>query len=149
LKKRRLLKKSKTVFLDEIAGTPYTFNLDADGKIVSLTFEYEGDHYTAPRIILPPPSLKGNTTFHLKGYEAANVVALAGSFNNWNQSQFVFGREADEWVCRIELEPGTYNYKFIVDGNWILDPANPNTQDDDYGVKNSVVIVSKDPLQHP
>ncbi len=143
VKKRRLLHKSKTVFIDEIEGTPLTFNKDDEGKIVSITFLYEGENYTAQKLTLPPPSLKGNTTFRLKGHHDAGIVALAGSFNNWNQSQYLFGREGDEWICRIDLEPGKHAYKFIVDGNWLLDPANPNTEDDDYGVTNSVIIVSK------
>jgi AMP-activated protein kinase-like protein/uncharacterized protein DUF3471 len=144
VKKRRLLHKSKTVFVDEIEGTRYAFNKDVEGKIVSLTFEYEGETYTAERVTLPPPSLQGNTTFRLKGYPDASIVALAGSFNNWNQSQFIFGKEGNEWVCRVDLEPGKHAYKFIVDGNWLLDPANPNTEDDDYGVKNSVLVVVKE-----
>jgi hypothetical protein len=143
VKKRKLVHKSRTVFLDEIEGTPLTFNKDAEGKIASVTFMYEGESYTALRVALPPPSLKGNTTFRLKGYPDAMIVALAGSFNNWNQSQFIFGREGDEWICRIDLEPGKHAYKFIVDGNWLLDPDNPETEDDDYGVKNSVIIVPK------
>jgi len=143
VKKRRLVHKSKTVFVDEIEGTPLSFNKDEDGKIVSVDFEYEGAKYTAARVTLPPPSLKGNTTFRLKGYADASIVALAGSFNGWNQSEYILGREGDEWVCRVDLEPGKHAYKFIVDGNWLLDPANPNTEDDDYGVKNSVIIVVK------
>jgi Glycogen recognition site of AMP-activated protein kinase/Domain of unknown function (DUF3471) len=142
-KKRRLIHKSRTVFSGEIEGTPLSFSKDEDGKIVSLTFVYEGASYTAQRIALPAASLQGNTTFRLPGYADARVVALAGSFNNWNQSQFIFGREGDEWVCRIDLEPGKHAYKFIVDGNWLLDPANPATEDDDYGVKNSVIVVTK------
>ena len=144
VKKRRLLHKSSSVFLDEIEGTSFTFNKDAEGTIVSLTFVYEGASYTAPKVTLPPPALKGNTTFRLEGYSDASIVALAGSFNNWNQSQFIFGKEGNEWICRIDLEPGKHAYKFIVDGNWLLDPANPNTEDDDYGVKNSVIVVTKD-----
>jgi hypothetical protein len=149
LKKCRLLYKSRTVFLDEVSGATYKFNKDEEGKIVSLTFQYEGADYTAPRIVLPPPNLKGNTTFRLKGYADARIVVLSGSFNNWNQSQFVFGREGDEWICRIDLEPGKHAYKFIVDGNWLLDPANPNVEDDDYGVKNSVVNIVKTPAPMP
>ena len=149
VKKRRLVHKSKTVFVDEIEGTPLSFNKDADGKIVGVVFEYEGAKYTAEKVALPAPSLKGNTTFRLKGYAEASIVALAGSFNNWNQSQYVFGREGDEWICRIDLEPGKHAYKFIVDGNWLLDPANPNTEDDDYGVKNSVIVLVKNPADHP
>jgi len=146
-KKRRMTfksaSKSMSVFLDEISGAPYKFSKGEDGKVISLTFQYEDAEYIAQRVVLPPPSLQGNTTFRLPGYERANVVVLAGSFNYWNQSQYLFGREGDEWICRIDLEPGKHAYKFIVDGNWILDPANPNTEDDDYGVKNSVIMVRK------
>ncbi|HSS21474.1 MAG TPA: DUF3471 domain-containing protein [Pyrinomonadaceae bacterium] len=143
VKKRKLIHKSKTVFLDEIEGTPLSFNKDENGKIVSVEFEYEGAKYTALRVALPSPSLKGNTTFRLKGHADSSIIALAGSFNNWNQSQYIFGREDGDWVCRVDLEPGKHAYKFIVDGNWLLDPENPNTEDDDYGVKNSVIIVTK------
>jgi hypothetical protein len=140
LKKRRLLHKSKTVFIDEVAGTPCTFNKDEDGKMVSLTFEYEGSNYTAQRVVIPQPALKGNTTFRLKGYPEAKMVVLSGTFNNWHQSQFVFGREGDEWVCRIDLDPGKYAYKFIIDGNWILDPANPVSEEDAAGNVNSILM---------
>jgi hypothetical protein len=141
VKKRRLVRRSKTRFVDELEGAPYIFNDDEEGKIASLTFEFEGSSYTAPRVALPAPSLKGNTTFKLKGYADASLVVLAGSFNDWNQSQLIFGREGGEWVCRVDLQPGRYTYKLIVDGNWMLDPANPDTEDDDYGNKNSVLLV--------
>ena len=140
VKKRRLIQKSKSLFLDEVEGTRYKFNRDADGNYPTLTFEYEGSQYTAERVVLPPPSLKGNTTFRLKGYKDASIVALAGTFNNWNQSQFVCGHENDEWICRVDLEPGYHSYKFIVDGNWVLDPDNPNTAIDDAGNTNNVLV---------
>jgi hypothetical protein len=139
VKKRRLIQKSKSVFLDEVEGTRYKFNRDTDGNYSTLTFEYEGSEYTAERVVLPPPNLKGNTTFRLKGYKDASIVTLAGDFNNWNQSQLVCGQEGDEWVCRVDLEPGYHTYKFIVDGNWVLDPDNPNTALDDAGNTNNVL----------
>lgn len=146
VRKRRLIHKSKTVFIDEIEGTALTFNKDDDGRIAAVQFEYEGANYTAAKIVLPAPNLKGNTTFRLKGFANASIVALAGSFNNWAQSQFIFAREGDEWICRIDLEPGKHAYKFIVDGNWLLDPTNPNSEEDNYGVNNSVIIVTKSNL---
>jgi hypothetical protein len=143
VKKRRLLPtRSRRSFLDEIEGTRYTFNRDEEGRITSLTFQYEGGAYTAQKVALPPPSLKGNTTFKLKGYADARVVVLAGSFNNWNESQLLFAREGDEWVCRVDLTPNRYTYKFIVDGNWLLDPANPEREEDEYGNLNSVLIIT-------
>lgn len=142
-KKRRLIHRSRTVFRDEITGTTYEFTKDPDGKVVGVTFEYESARYSADRVIIPPPRLKGNTTFRLKGHADATIVVLSGSFNNWHQSELVFGRESDEWVCRIDLEPGKHLYKFIVDGNWLLDPGNPNKEEDDYGLYNSVLVVEK------
>src|SRR5215213_7112328 len=140
VKKRKLLQKTRSRFLDQVAGTSYVFNKDADGNVSSVTFEYEGTQYTAERIALPPPSLKGDTTFRLQGYPDAAVVTLAGSFNNWDQSQLVCGREGAAWVCRVDLVPGEYTYKFIVDGNWVLDPDNPATAEDEAGNTNNVLV---------
>jgi hypothetical protein len=142
-KRRRLFHKSKTTFADEVGGAPVTFNRDDEGKVVSLNFTYEGEPFTARRVELPPPSLKGNTTFRLKGHEDASVVVLAGSFNAWNQSQLVFGREGSDWVCRIDLDPGVYQYKFILDGDWLLDPSNPDTAEDEAGNVNNVLEVRR------
>jgi hypothetical protein len=145
VKRRRLVRRSKSAFTDEIEGTPVTFARDDEGRVVSLTFIYEGEAYTARRVELPPPSLKGNTTFRLKGYADASVVALAGTFNGWSQSQLLFGREGGEWVCRIDLDPGVYHYKFVVDGNWLLDPSNPETAEDEAGNVNNVLEVTPKP----
>ena len=67
------------------------------------------------------------------------MVAVAGSFDDWNQSQVLCGKKGDEWTCRIDLARGKYTYKFIIDGDWILDPANPDTEDDERGNTNSVL----------
>jgi Glycogen recognition site of AMP-activated protein kinase/Domain of unknown function (DUF3471) len=140
-KRRRLFHKSKTTFTDEVGGAPMTFNRDDEGNVVSISFTYEGEPFTAHRVELPTPSLKGNTTFRLKGHDDASIVVLTGSFNAWNQSQLVFGREGDDWVCRIDLDPGVYRYKFIVDGDWLLDPSNPETVEDEAGNVNNVLEV--------
>jgi hypothetical protein len=90
----------------------------------------------------PSPSLSGNTTFELNDYLDADNVVLTGSFNNWNQTQYICGRQASGWVCRIDLQPGRYTYKFIVDDEWLIDPANPTTERDPQGNINSVIVVS-------
>jgi hypothetical protein len=90
---------------------------------------------------LPAASLKGNTTFRLKGYQGARLVTLSGAFNNWNPSTTVFARGRGEWLCRIDLAPGKHQYKFVVDGQWIVDPGNPNTEEDSSGNVNSVLVI--------
>ena len=81
----------------------------------------------------------GNTTFTLRGYPDARLVILAGSFNGWSEWKNLLRRRNGVWECRLDLEPGTYQYKFIIDGVWILDPANPESTYD--GNHNSVLIV--------
>lgn len=141
VKGRRLARKSKDTFTDELAGTPVRFGRDDEGRVVSLTFVYEGEPYTARRVELPSPSVKGGTTFRLKGHADASVVVLTGTFVNWSQSQLLFAREEGGWVCRIDLDPGVYQYKFIVDGDWLLDPSNPDTAEDEAGNVNNVIEV--------
>lgn len=145
VKRRRLARKGRDAFTDEVAGTAVRFGRDDEGRVVSLTFIYEGEPYIAQRVELPAPSLKGNTTFTLKGYPEASLVILTGSFNNWSQSQLLCAREGDGWVCRVELDPGIYHYKFIVDGDWLLDPSNPDTAEDEAGNVNNVLEVKAKP----
>ncbi|HKP87182.1 MAG TPA: glycogen-binding domain-containing protein, partial [Blastocatellia bacterium] len=107
----------------------------------AINIELDGRKFSAKRLTLPSPSLTGNAEFKLKGYPNARIVALAGSFNDWNQSRTLFAKEGDGWVCRINLAPGKYTYKFIVDGDWIIDPANPISEDDGHGNNNSILVV--------
>jgi 1,4-alpha-glucan branching enzyme len=121
--------------------THITFNWDETGNVTSLTFRGWGENMKVMKLVLPQPSVVGSTTFRLSGHPNARVVAVAGTFNNWNQSQFLFARIDGEWVCRIVLPPGKYEYKFIVDGNWLLDPRNSKVTHDERGIENSVLIV--------
>ena len=66
-------------------------------------------------------------TFILKGFKAARKVVLAGNFNGWNADELVMNKTADGWELPYILAPGNYEYKFIVDGKWMTDPANPYT----------------------
>jgi CubicO group peptidase (beta-lactamase class C family) len=141
-RKHKVIALSDSEFLDEDLGDSHiTFVKDEKGNISGINLESKVKKFGAKRITLPAPSLTGNTTFRLKAFPNAQIVVLAGSFNGWDQSQTVFAKEGDEWVCRINLTPGKHTYKFIVDGNWITDPANTVSEDDGNGNINSVLIV--------
>jgi hypothetical protein len=139
--KRKLVAQSKTEFFDESENTHYIFTRDQSKKVVSLTFDYHGKSYTARKLEPIAASLSGNVTFQLVGHSDANVVAVAGTFNDWKQSHTFLTKVGDRWLCRIKLEPGKYFYKFIVDGDWITDPGNQDTEDDGSGNINSVLWV--------
>ena len=73
----------------------------------------------------------------------AKAVFLAGGFNDWKTSATPMLKDADgAWRVTIPLKPGTYRYKFFVDGRWVPDPANPAQEDDGLGGKNSVIDLS-------
>ena len=140
--KRRLIAQSTVDYLDSgSTNTRISFTLDENGNVESLTLRGWGPTIVAPRLALPPPSREGNIVFKLSGFSGARIVAIAGTFNNWNQSQYLFERVGNEWTCKISLPPGKYQYKFIVDGNWLVDPSNPTVVRDDRGLENSQLIV--------
>lgn len=138
-KRRRLIRQTETDFVDSHYNYEITAVSDARGRVVGLKLNSWGKGATARRLSLPQPSLRGNVTFRLRGYPNARVVAVAGEFNKWNQSQLLFSREGGEWVCRVQLPAGTYQYKFIVDGDWLTDPTNPLTVHDERGITNSLL----------
>jgi beta-lactamase regulating signal transducer with metallopeptidase domain len=137
--RRRLIRQSETDFTDSYNDYNFTAIPDDGGRVVGLRLNSWGRNVTARRLALPQPSLRGNVTFRLRGFANAKVVAVAGDFNKWNQSQFIFAREGGEWVCRVSLPEGTYQYKFIVDGNWLTDPNNPQSVHDRRGFENSLL----------
>jgi beta-lactamase regulating signal transducer with metallopeptidase domain len=137
--RRHLIRRSDADFVDSYSYYNLTAVSDERGRVVGLKVNSPDVRATARKLSLPRPSLRGNVTFRLRGHANARVVAVAGEFNKWNQSQFIFSREGGEWVCRVQLPAGTYQYKFIVDGDWLTDPNNPVTVHDERGITNSLL----------
>ena len=86
-----------------------------------------------------PPRVK--TTFVLLDL-GAKQVSLSGEFNGWSPDATPMKRQDDgHWETTVELAPGRYEYKFLVDGEWIPDPlANENVWNQ-HGTLNSVIEV--------
>jgi hypothetical protein len=80
-----------------------------------------------------------NYTFKLNGYANARKIMLAGSFNNWNANNIIMEKSGGVWQKQLYLHDGTQAYRFLVDGKWITDPANPNKIQGDDGFTNSVL----------
>jgi hypothetical protein len=45
------------------------------------------------------------------------------------------------YSASVKLAPGTYQYKFVIDGIWCADPENANAVPNDQGTFNSVITV--------
>jgi type 1 glutamine amidotransferase len=86
-------------------------------------------------------AVKPNFTFKLRGYATAHKVILSGTFNNWNETGYTMQHQGDEWVISLYLKPDKYLYKFIVDGQWIIDPANRLWEPNAENTGNSVLWI--------
>lgn len=88
-----------------------------------------------------PRSVPGGVLFKLDA-PGARRVAVAGDFNSWQDPIELNDDDEDGvWIAIARLDPGTYQYKFVVDGRWQLDPSNPVDVDDAHGGRNSIVVV--------
>ena len=70
-------------------------------------------------------------------------VFLAGTFNDWSQDSCPMkdAKGTGEFSCLRVLAPGRYEYKFVIDGIWDIDAANPHFVANDMGTLNSVIEV--------
>jgi hypothetical protein len=66
-------------------------------------------------------------------------VFLAGNFNAWkpDNPQYLMTADASgTYTITVKLPPGTYQYKFVADGQWIKDPFSPGDAPDGFGGRN-------------
>lgn len=83
--------------------------------------------------------------FRLQPGPHARRVELLGDVSDWRNA-IPLAREPDGSFARaMDLPPGVYQYKFLVDGTtWSLDPNEPRTRSDG-GKRNNVVVVDGAP----
>lgn len=101
---------------------------------------------------LPEPHpVEGGILFQYDA-PAAQRVNLAGVFNDWGGTLIgpfdptidpMTKNEKGIWQIVIPLDPGRYEYKFVLDGGvvWKHDPNNAERVDDGFGGYNSVVVI--------
>ncbi len=86
--------------------------------------------------------LTGNkVTLNVEAFSDAQSVFIAGDFNGWNPDELEMSRTKEGWTLEYALQPGNYEYKLIVDGNWKIDPTNNYTRGNDE-FKNSVMSIN-------
>ena len=142
LRQRPVIAESNSGFRDsEIPDLHLAFVRDEKGNVTGLTLNTGQGEMLVKRMPPPVPSLTGNTTFTLPGHADAEAVAIYGSFNDWIQTKNYCLKQADGWVCHVDLAPGKYTYKFLVDGIGLNDPTNSATEDDGSGRTDSVIVI--------
>jgi len=76
-------------------------------------------------------------------YPRAGMVQIAGDFNSWQPEQTQMDKVGTSgvWQTKLNLPPGRYRYRLVVDGRWQQDPYNVLTEPNQFGEFNSVVEV--------
>ncbi len=82
-------------------------------------------------------------TFYLNLKDHPERVYLFASFNGWNRESLPmnYDKKLKTYSVRVSLEPGTYQYKFYLQGNEFIDPENPDSIPNGLGGYNSVLTI--------
>jgi 1,4-alpha-glucan branching enzyme len=72
----------------------------------------------------------------------AKAVHLAGDFNNWDSQATPLKMDKKGiWKTTFNLQPGRYEYRFLVDGNWENSTSCSGCIPNSFGSMNCVRIV--------
>jgi 1,4-alpha-glucan branching enzyme len=77
-------------------------------------------------------------TFSISAPGAISVL-LAGDFTHWQELAVPMRQQKGGiWKATVELAPGSYHYRFIVDGQWRDDPECTLRVPNPFGGENAV-----------
>ena len=97
---------------------------------------------TPTQRVSPAPT-KRAVRFEFQAPPTTQRVALVGDFNHWNRWSHIMRKSPSGlWETTVELAPGRYQYKFLVNDNqWLTDPKATAQASNQYGTNNSVIEV--------
>jgi hypothetical protein len=149
------------VFSDETYGAGGSVSLDAATTVwISLRQDAPDPLYwnvgrrtwsvgISRRLGRPRPPIAATAPLREAGDVVIRVPAteapgedlfVAGDFNNWQPVHM--RREAGEWVIRLSLDAGVYNYAFRSDnGDWFVPASVQGRRDDGMGGHVAVLVV--------
>lgn len=92
-----------------------------------------------PAIQINEEPAERDTAFQINAPQAKEVY-IVGDFNHWkiNEASRLSRLDNGQWEKKYALTPGKYRYKFVVDGEWVLDSLNQEKEQNPYGTYDSV-----------
>ncbi len=86
---------------------------------------------------------KGKKVEFLLAAEPGNDIFVDGTFNGWDAgANPLKGKpKAGHYKTALRLPPGRHEYKFVVNGEWRLDPNCPERTPNGHGSLNSVINI--------
>ena len=89
------------------------------------------------------PKGKRRVTFSIPAQRGKQIY-VAGSFNNWDPraEPMKWNPRRAVYVAHVDLPPGRYEYKYVIDGYWCIDPYCSEWVPNRMGSLNSVIHVA-------
>ncbi len=76
-------------------------------------------------------------------HPTAQSVSVAGTFNEWRPgATAMISLGQGRWLKELILPPGRYEYRLVVDNEWIADPCASETAPNPFGGINSVLNIA-------
>jgi 1,4-alpha-glucan branching enzyme len=121
-------------------ATPEAARTAATAKAVKLSPTRKG----AVAGLLPEHRQKSET--HAVRFEYFNPnareVLVAGTFNDWQaQATPMNNQRGGKWFTEVLLKPGQYEYRLVVDGQWVDDPRAERFVANPFGGLNGIIEV--------
>ena len=89
-----------------------------------------------------PTNSPSATTFDYFAPDASSVF-LCGDFNSWKTDATPLNRDATgRWKVSMNLNPGRYEYRFLVDGEWQNDQRPVFLVDNSVGSQNCLIEIT-------
>jgi len=85
---------------------------------------------------------KKTILFEVKPAGHASDVRLAGTFTGWQPVEMK-RRKDGKFAAEVPVPPGTFEYKYLVDGKWITDPDHSRWALSPMGTINSMGEISQ------
>ena len=94
----------------------------------------------APSLMDSVDSLSKEVTFAIDAPDAKDIY-IVGDFNHWKIDEGSrLSRTSDgKWEKRVGLSSGKYKYKFVIDGEWVLDSRNSERIPNAFGTFDSII----------
>jgi diguanylate cyclase (GGDEF)-like protein len=101
---------------------------------------YQSKHDGRNRVTTYSPPTTAVFRFRPQPGAQVQHCAVVGSFNGWDpQADLMAPQEDGSFWAKVGLIPGTYEYKFVVNDQWLPDPAHTERISDGYWGHNSVL----------
>ncbi|MCZ6836635.1 MAG: isoamylase early set domain-containing protein [Planctomycetota bacterium] len=101
------------------------------------------ESHEPPRISTFGVKLTSRGMIFTQPASSGRKISVAGDFNGWSPGVTMLKLREDSGVFQalVDMPPGKYQYRIVIDGKWQADRYNEEMQLNAYGEPNSVIVV--------